>query len=64
VPYYLDIGAGDSDFTWQAIAGVGYSFGWGDVLGVWRYLDYDTPNNDPIQNADFNGPAIGVTFHF
>jgi hypothetical protein len=31
---------------------------------VWRYLDYDTPNNDPIQNADFNGPAIGVTFHF
>jgi hypothetical protein len=64
VPYYLDIGAGDSDFTWQAIAGVGYSFGWGDVLGVWRYLDYDMPNNDPIQNADFNGPAIGVTFHF
>ncbi len=64
VPYYLDIGAGDSDFTWQAIAGVGYSFGWGDVLGVWRYLDYDMSNGEPIQNTDFSGPAIGVTFHF
>jgi len=64
VPYYLDIGAGDSNMTWQAIAGIGYSFGWGDVLGVWRYLDYDLPNKDPVQNADFNGPALGVTFHF
>ncbi len=64
VPYYLDIGAGDSDFTWQAIAGVGYSFGWGDVLGVWRYLDYDMSNGAPIQNTDFSGPALGVTFHF
>lgn len=64
VPYYLDIGAGDSDFTWQAIAGVGYSFGWGDLLGVWRYLDYDMPNSSPIQNTDFSGPAFGVTFHF
>lgn len=64
VPYYLDIGAGDSDVTWQAIAGVGYSFDWGDLLGVWRYLDYDMSNNDPVQNTDFSGPAIGVTFHF
>lgn len=24
VPYYLDVGTGDSDLTWQAIGGVGY----------------------------------------
>ena len=30
-PYYLDVGTGDSDFTWQIVAGVGYRFDWGDV---------------------------------
>jgi len=64
MPYYFDIGTGDSDLTWQAIAGVGYSFGWGDLLGVWRYMDYEMSSSDPVQNADFNGPAFGVTFHF
>lgn len=64
MPYYFDIGTGDSDLTWQAIGGVGYSFGWGDLLGVWRYLDYDMSSNGAIESADFNGPAFGVTFHF
>ena len=40
VPYYLDVGTGDSDLTWQAIAGLGYAFKWGDILAGWRYLDY------------------------
>jgi hypothetical protein len=26
IPYYLDIGTGDSDLTWQAVAGAGYQF--------------------------------------
>ena len=64
MPYYLDIGTGDSDLTWQAIAGAGYAFDWGDVLAVWRYLDYNLSNSAPIQNTDFSGPAIGVTFRF
>ena len=34
VPLYADIGAGDSELTWQAAAGLGYSFGWGDVVGA------------------------------
>ena len=33
VPYYVDIGTGDSDFTWQAMAGIGYSWAHWDV---WR----------------------------
>ena len=36
-PYYLDVGAGDSDRTMQASAGVGYTFSWGDVIAAWRY---------------------------
>ena len=38
VPYYADFGAGDSDLTWQAMAGVGYAAGWGDVVLVYRHL--------------------------
>lgn len=38
LPYNVDIGAGDSDLTLQAMAGVGYRFDWGDVLLTYRYL--------------------------
>ena len=41
VTYYADVGAGDSDLTWQANVGAGYAFGWGDVVLAYRYLDYD-----------------------
>lgn len=64
VPYYIDVGTGDSDLTWLGMIGAGYSFDWGDVLAVWRYVDYEMPSKDPIQDLYFNGPAFGVTFHF
>jgi len=64
VPYYLDVGTGDSDLTWQSMLGAGYSFDWGDLVAVWRYLDYDMPSGDLLENLDANGAAIGVTFHF
>jgi len=63
-PYYLDIGAGDSDLTMQAMAGVGYAFHWGEVTTVWRYLDYDLGSNSPVQSLTLSGPAIGATFRF
>jgi hypothetical protein len=63
-PYYLDIGTGNSDFTMQAMAGVGYAFDWGNLTGVWRYLDYDLGSNSPIQSLTLSGPAIGATFRF
>lgn len=64
VPYYADIGTGNSDLTWQAIIGLGYSFGWGDVVAVWRYLDYDFESGKPMQSLTFNGVAVGVSFRF
>jgi len=64
VPYYLDVGTGDSDLTWQGMVGVGYSFDSVEVTGVWRYLDYDLGDSTPITSIDFNGPALGVTFRF
>jgi hypothetical protein len=64
VPYYLDIGAGDSDFTWQGIVGLGYAFRWIDIVAAWRYLYYDLPSGKPIKDISFNGPAVGVTFRW
>jgi len=57
LPYYLDVGAGESDLTWQGMAGLGYSFDSIDVVGVWRYLDYDLGDSTPIKSIDFNGAA-------
>jgi hypothetical protein len=64
MPYYLDVGAGESDVTWQARLGLGYRSETVEVLGVWRYLDYDLGNSTPIESVSFNGPAVGVTFRF
>ena len=64
VPYYLDVGTGDSDLTWQGMLGAGYAFGWGDLVAVWRYLDYNMPSGDVVENMDMSGAAIGATFHF
>jgi hypothetical protein len=64
VPYYLDVGTGDSDLTWQGMVGLGYSFDSIEVTGVWRYLDYDLGDDTAITSIDFNGPALGVTFRF
>jgi hypothetical protein len=64
IPYYLDVGTGDSDATWQALLGFGYAFGWGDLSVAWRYLDYDLKSDAPIADLNFNGPAAGVTFRW
>ena len=64
VPWYLDVGTGESDLTWQALGGIGYSFKWGQVIAVWRYLDYKFKSGSPVESLDFNGPAIGVAFNW
>jgi hypothetical protein len=64
MPYYLDVGTGDSDKTYQAVLGVGYSFKWGEVLASYRYLYYDMGSDKMLQKFDFSGPGLGVNFRF
>lgn len=64
VPYYVDVGTGNSNLTWQAIAGLGYAFRWGEVVAAWRYLDYDFKSGTKIESLNLNGPAIGVAFRW
>jgi hypothetical protein len=62
--YYLDAGTGTSKFTWQALAAVGYSFDWGDLLLAYRYLSFEQADTQFIQRLYFRGPALGASFHF
>jgi hypothetical protein len=64
VPYYVDVGTGQSKLTWQINAGVGYQFEWGAVVASWRYLDYDFKSDSKVTDLSFNGPVIGVVFKF
>ena len=64
LPYHFDIGAGDSDLTWQALTGVGYRYGWGDLLLVYRHTYYDQGDAGLVQDLTMSGPAIAVNFNF
>ena len=64
VPYQIDIGAGDSDLTWQANASIAYRFDWGDVIATYRYIHYDKGDSLLLEDFDLYGPKLGVVFHF
>jgi hypothetical protein len=63
-PYYADVGTGDSDLTWQLFGGLGYAFKWGEVIGGWRYVDYKFKSESAMESQSFNGPMLGVAFHW
>ena len=64
MPYYADIGGATSNFTWQALLGVGYRFGWGDVVFVVRSLSYNFDSKDSQLDMRMTGPALGASFKF
>ena len=64
VPFYADAGAGESDFTWQLMAGLGYEFGWGDAMLAWRHVDYDMKADNAIASVTFDGPTFGAAFRW
>jgi hypothetical protein len=64
IPYYADIGAGESDLTWQVNAGIGYRYNWGAVVASWRYLDYDMKSGDVLETLTANGALIGVNWQW
>jgi hypothetical protein len=63
-PYYADVGGGDSKLTWQAMAGVGYAYKWGDVVLAYRYLSYEQGGNKLLEDVNLGGFALGVNFRF
>ena len=64
LPYHLDIGAGGSQFSWQAAAGLGYRFHWGSILLDYRHISFDQDGDELIDTFSLSGPALGVMFSF
>ncbi|MGD8699929.1 MAG: hypothetical protein PVJ43_11595 [Gemmatimonadales bacterium] len=64
IPYYVDIGTGESDFTWQGLASITYDFRWGAVGLGYRYLSFDQGNEGTVRKLSFGGPELGVGFRF
>ena len=63
-PWGANIGAGDSDLTWQAIAGIGFkAASWADIALTYRYLKWEL-DDEPIADIAFSGPLLGVIFRF
>lgn len=64
MPYQFDIGAGDSDLTYQARVGLAYKMSWGDIIATYRYIHYEKDASLLIEDYTIHGPKLGVVFHF
>ena len=66
--YHLDAGTGDTDFTWQALAGFGYQFNKMDAVFGYRHLEWDFDDGDTFgatfDDLNFSGPYAGVKYLF
>jgi hypothetical protein len=64
LPFHVDVGAGDSDLTWQIAGGVGYHFDWGDMGLVYRHMEWDFPSGSGLNDINVSGPQLTATFRF
>ena len=62
--YYGDVGAGDSDLTWQALAAVNYRLNKVDLTLGYRYLDWDFDKFGPFNDLNLSGAFAGVKIPF
>ena len=64
VPFNVDIGAGESDLTWQAWAGVGYEFGRSDLVFGYRHMEWDLGDGGLVTEYCLSGPALLWNYRF
>ena len=57
---YADLGAADSDFKWQGLAGMHHRLGV-DLLGGWRHVTYHFSPGRGLDSLDFTGPYLGAS---
>jgi hypothetical protein len=63
MPYYLDVGTGGSQFTWQGATGLAYQFHWGEINFLYRYIDFQI-HSSRLLNLTVAGPLLGATFRW
>lgn len=68
LPFYFDVGTGDSDLTWQAYSGIGYKFSNFDTTVGYRHLEWDFEDDGTfgaaLNDLYITGPMIGIKYRF
>jgi hypothetical protein len=64
IPYYIDIGTGNSEWTSSANLGIGYLYDWGNIAFVWRDLRYKQGNDEFLRKFDLDGPSFNIGWQF
>ena len=68
LPFYYDVGKGDSELTYQAYAGVGYNLSSFELHGGYRYMKFKFDDDDDfgtvLNNLVIKGPIVGAKFWF
>jgi hypothetical protein len=63
MPYYIDVGTGGAQFTWQGVIGLAYMFHWGEVGLHYRYIDFRIGSNT-LKDLTIAGPLVSATFRW
>jgi hypothetical protein len=64
IPYYFDVGTGNSEWTTSATVGIAYRYDWGNIGLVWRDLRYKQGNDDFLRKFDLSGPSFNIGWQF
>lgn len=66
LPFYVDAGKGfgPNNKTWQAMAGIGKGFSWGDINLQYRAMYFDLSSSNTLTKSTNAGPQIAATINF
>ena len=64
LPFYGDVGSGDSDLTWSLFAGVGYKFSKANMIVGYRYLRFNFDEDASLDHLYITGPIVGFEYVF
>ena len=68
VPYFFDVGTGDTDLTWQAFAAIAYRFERVGLTLGYRHLEWQFDKGDAggdlIDKLYISGPMVGIKYWF
>ena len=62
--YYADIGAGNSDLTYQGLLTFNYQLESWDLSFGYRYMDWDFGDSGALSGLTLSGPVIGAAYRF
>jgi len=64
VTYYGDVGAGQSDLTWQLFGSLNYRLKHVDAVLGYRYMDWRFDDVANLKELSAHGPLVGIRYKF